>query len=150
MSQKWDTRLIWVYFIKILKELHWQKIKSTTRHTQLCTQRKLRSGCASTTFDRLLFKTTRWNWHKIIWAASWQNQQDAMSTQRKLRSGCASTTFDRLLFKTTRWNWHKIIWAASWQNQQDAMCAQRRLKSAWAFAQSDQSLRCPHAESLGP
>ena len=29
-------------------------------------------------------------------------------------------------------------------------CAQRRLGSAWASAQSDQSLRCPHEESLGP
>ena len=38
-----------------------------------------------------------------------------------------------------------IIWAASWQNQND-LCAQRRLRSA----QSDQSLRCPHEESLGP
>ena len=30
------------------------------------------------------------------------------------------------------------------------VCAQRWLRSAWAFAQSDQSLRCPHEESLGP
>ena len=30
------------------------------------------------------------------------------------------------------------------------MCAQRRLGSAWASAQSDQSLRCLHEESLGP
>ena len=30
------------------------------------------------------------------------------------------------------------------------MCAQRRLKSACAFAQSDQSLRCPHEETLHP
>ena len=29
------------------------------------------------------------------------------------------------------------------------LCAQRRLRSAWASAQSDQSLRCPHEESLG-
>ena len=41
-------------------------------------------------------------------------------------------------------------WAASWQNQQNGMCAQRRLRSAWASAQSDQSLRCSHEESLGP
>ena len=40
--------------------------------------------------------------------------------------------------------------AASWQNQQNGMCAQRRLWSAWASAQSDQSLRCPHEENLGP
>ena len=41
-------------------------------------------------------------------------------------------------------------WAAAWQNQQSGMCAQPRLRSAWASAQSDQSLRCPHEESLGP
>ena len=28
------------------------------------------------------------------------------------------------------------------------VCAQRRLRSAWTSAQSDQSLRCPHEESL--
>ena len=30
------------------------------------------------------------------------------------------------------------------------LCAQRRLRSAWASPQSDQSLRCPHEESLDP
>ena len=30
------------------------------------------------------------------------------------------------------------------------VCAQRRLRSAWASGQSDQSLRRPHEESLGP
>ena len=46
----------------------------------------------------------------------------------------------------------KQIWAASWQNQQNGMklCAQRRLRPAWASAQSDQSLRNPHEESLVP
>ena len=29
------------------------------------------------------------------------------------------------------------------------LCAQRRLRSAWASAQSDQSLRCPHEETMG-
>ena len=35
-------------------------------------------------------------------------------------------------------------------NQQNDLCAQRRLRSAWTSAQSDQSLRCPHEETLGP
>ena len=35
-------------------------------------------------------------------------------------------------------------------NQQNGMCAQRRRRSAWASTQSDQSLPCPHEESLGP
>ena len=30
------------------------------------------------------------------------------------------------------------------------VCAQRRLRSAWACVQSEQNLRCPHEESLGP
>ena len=30
------------------------------------------------------------------------------------------------------------------------LCAQGRLRSAWAFPQYDQSLPCPHEESLGP
>ena len=29
------------------------------------------------------------------------------------------------------------------------MCAQRRLRSVLALAQPDQSLRCPHEETLG-
>ena len=41
-------------------------------------------------------------------------------------------------------------WAAAWQNQQNDLCIQRRLRSAWATTQSDQSLHCPHEESLGP
>ena len=40
-------------------------------------------------------------------------------------------------------------WATSWQNQQNDLCAQWQLRSAWASAQSDQSLCCPHKESLG-
>ena len=36
------------------------------------------------------------------------------------------------------------------KNQQRGMCAQRRLRSAWASAQSDQSFRGPHEETLGP
>ena len=40
--------------------------------------------------------------------------------------------------------------AAAWPNQQNDLCAQQRLRSAWASAQSDQSLRCPSEESLGP
>ena len=39
----------------------------------------------------------------------------------------------RLMIKPTKW-----------------LCAQRILRSAWASAQSDQSLRCPHYESLVP
>ena len=39
-------------------------------------------------------------------------------------------------------------WAATRQNQQYGMCTQRRLRSAWAPDQSDQSLRCPHEETL--
>ena len=44
----------------------------------------------------------------------------------------------------------RLIWAAAWQNQQNDLCDQQRLRSAWASAQSDQSLRCPHEETLDP
>ena len=36
------------------------------------------------------------------------------------------------------------------ENQQNGICPQRRLGSTRASSQSDQSLRCPHEESLGP
>ena len=36
------------------------------------------------------------------------------------------------------------------RKKQNGICVQRRLRSAWASAQSDQSFRCPHEESLGP
>ena len=36
------------------------------------------------------------------------------------------------------------------KNQQDDLCAQQRLRLAWASFQSDQCLRCPSEESLGP
>ena len=47
-------------------------------------------------------------------------------------------------------------WTEHWNKSRDItkptnwVCAQRRLRSAWASAQSEQSLRCPHEESLGP
>ena len=47
-------------------------------------------------------------------------------------------------------DWFCPIWADSWQNQQNGMCTQQTLRSAWASIQSDQSLHCPHEESLGP
>ena len=43
-----------------------------------------------------------------------------------------------------------IVWDTTWENVPYDMCAQRRLKSACAFAQSDQSLRCSHEETLYP
>ena len=39
----------------------------------------------------------------------------------------------RLVTKPTKW-----------------LCAQRSLRSTWASAQSDQSLRCPHEQKIGP
>ena len=42
-----------------------------------------------------------------------------------------------------------IIWATSQQTSKMA-CVPSKDRSAWASAQSDQSLCCPHEESLGP
>ena len=36
------------------------------------------------------------------------------------------------------------------KKKKNGLCAQQWLRSAWAFAQSDQSLRCSHEETLGP
>ena len=44
----------------------------------------------------------------------------------------------------------KTIWAATWQNQQHECAPSEDSRSAWASTQSDQSLRCPHEETLGP
>ena len=44
----------------------------------------------------------------------------------------------------------RFTWAAAWQSQQNGHCVQRRHRSACASAQSDQSLRCPHEQTLGP
>ena len=43
-----------------------------------------------------------------------------------------------------------LKWDVAQQNQQNDLCAQWRLRSTWASAQSDQSLCCPHEETLGP
>ena len=40
-------------------------------------------------------------------------------------------------------------WDETWQNQQSEY-APSEDRSAWASAQSDQSLRCLHEESLSP
>ena len=45
---------------------------------------------------------------------------------------CAATEMSRDMTKPTMW-----------------LCTQQRLRSAWASAQSDQSLCCPHEETLG-
>ena len=44
----------------------------------------------------------------------------------------------------------RYTWAAAWQSQQNGHWAQRRHRSACASAQSDQSLRCPQKQTLGP
>ena len=44
------------------------------------------------------------------------------------------------------WN----VWAKTWENVPFDVCTQRRLTSACASAQSDQSIRCPHEETLQP
>ena len=56
---------------------------------------------------------------------------------------------------TLRVCWHWMIgngrrWGNPPCSTKPTTCAQRRLGSAWASAKSDQSLRCPHEENLGP
>ena len=47
------------------------------------------------------------------------------------------------------WSVSLFIRPTAWQNQQNDKCAQRRFRSVGAFAQSYQSLRCLHQETLG-
>ena len=65
-----------------------------------------------------------------------QTQQNDLCTQRRLTTNPTRQTQQNDLF-------------ASRQTQQNDLCAQRRPRSTWASAQSDQSLCCPHEESLG-
>ena len=44
--------------------------------------------------------------------------------------------------------WVRVYMSRDMARPTKWLCAQRR--SAWASAQSDQSLRCPHEEALGP
>ena len=46
--------------------------------------------------------------------------------------------------------WVRVYMSCDMTKPTKWLCAQRRLRSAWASAQSDQSLRCPHEEALGP
>ena len=67
----------------------------------------------------------------VIWISSlihyWQKKK------KKATVNQTKIWLNRDMTKSTKW-----------------VCAQRRLRSAWASAQSDQSLRCPHEETLGP
>ena len=46
--------------------------------------------------------------------------------------------------------WVRVYMSRDMTKPTKWLCAQQRLRSAWAFAQSDQSLRCPHEEALVP
>ena len=65
------------------------------------------------------------------------------------------TRFLSSLPKPAKWLYTHRRLRSAWascnccQNQQNDLCAQPRLRSAWTSTQSDQSIRCPHEESLG-
>ena len=46
--------------------------------------------------------------------------------------------------------WVRVYMSRDMTKPTKWLCAQRRLRSVWASAQSDQSLRCPQEEALGP
>ena len=46
--------------------------------------------------------------------------------------------------------WVRVYMSRDMTKPTKRLCTQRRLRSAWASAPSDQSLRCPHEEALGP
>ena len=68
-----------------------------------------------------------------------------------------------LLFPGIKWNFSKPHVSPEWPHTRSEgklirivtkptkwLCTQQRLRSAWASAQSDQSLCCPHEETLSP
>ena len=65
------------------------------------------------------------------------------------------TRFLSSLPKPTKWLYTQRRLRSAWascnccQNQQNDLCTQPRLRSAWTSTQSDQSLRCPHEETMG-
>ena len=71
---------------------------------------------------------------QIIWAASWQNQQNDMCTQRRLRSAWASRKIRVFAVSSMGSSGPKL-----------SSCGQRRLWSDWADAQADLSLRWVHS-----
>ena len=56
----------------------------------------------------------------------------------------------RLICKFNRYCFFQIHLSRDMTKPTMWVCSQRRLRSAWASAQSDQSLRCPRDETLGP
>ena len=60
------------------------------------------------------------------------------------------TNFDKIYVSKERKFRQKFDLSRDMTKQTKWVCAQRRLRSACASAQSDQSLCCPHEESLGP
>ena len=113
----------------------------------MCAQRRLRSAWASAQSDQSLrcalngllrtqafFMQTaktdqtgrmpRLIWVFAVWIYRFNIRPNLVTLQYML---------SRLVTKPTMW-----------------LCAQRRLRSAWASTQSDQSLRCPREETLGP
>ena len=78
--------------------------------------------------NKLLRITGQW-YRAAIWILLQSNHMDSGLTK-----ACSAFAHDMShdMTKPTKW-----------------VCAQRRLRSVWASAQSDQSLRCPHEESLG-
>ena len=57
---------------------------------------------------------------------------------------------ERVVWVDTRMDARQKSHLSCRENQQNGLCPKWRLRSAWASAQSDQNLRCPHEETLGP
>ena len=74
------------------------------------------------------------------WAMTWQNRQSECALSEDSDQPGHPPSLIRVFAVRM-----KTAWVHSYP-----LSAQRRLRSAWASAQSDQSLRCPHEECLGP
>ena len=87
---------------------------------------------------------------QITWAAPWQNQQMAWASSEDSDQLGRTCHFVGFIVSRLKSPWKIKEYEPPHDKTNKMTCAQRRRILVWASAHSDQSLRCPHEESLGP
>ena len=98
------------------------------------------SGYAYILLICLFYRDQCWSWSGTAFCSVWYGS--ALFVKSLLRD--ASHKWVNVVLQLTHYLSRDMTKPTKW------VCPQRRLRSDWAFAQSDQSLCCPHEESLGP
>ena len=91
-----------------------------------------------------------------LWSRKYVNKKKKM--KNIINPGCSTMTYR--VWNNPRYKWFhthvhcydhsQIDMSLQMIIQQNDMCVQQRFRSAWASALSDQTIRCPHKERLGP